>query len=173
MAQGIQDSSDIVELIRAYRVDLKKVGDHYRGLCPLHPDTKPSLTVYPETDSWFCYGCHRGGDNIQFVREIEGCNFPEAKTRLGLEGKATPGHYPLPRGRVSTLRTELKELERRLERFLTRRLNLLDKQVQEGKIPLCRCYTQRAIAEDRLNEFDELRTANHYYLKHWEKKGLK
>jgi len=167
LAPKTLNSSDIVELIRAYGVDLSRVGDHYRGLCPFHPDTTPSLFVYPETDSWFCYGCQKGWDDIQFVREIEGCSFSEAKKRLGLNGGTATRHQAPVRRRVSTLRTELRELEETLERVLVRRLKGLDRQLQKREITLCQYYTNRAIAEDRLNRFDALRTQNHYYLRNW------
>ncbi len=43
---------------------LRKVGGRWAGCCPLpdHDDRSPSFTVYPKTDSWYCYGCCREGD---------------------------------------------------------------------------------------------------------------
>ncbi len=158
---------DIVSLVEGYGVKLRQTGSLYRGLCPFHPDKRPSLVVYPANQSWFCFGCHKGGDAIQFVMEIEGCSFPEAKAKLGLNSEAaTKGHIS-PRRRTNTLRTELRELEDTLERILVRSLKRLDKQLRKGEISLCDFYTKRIVAEDRLAEFDRLRTANHFYLRNW------
>ncbi len=167
LASRVKNPSDIVGLVRAYGVDLKRVGDHYQGLCPFHPDRHPSFTVYPETESFFCFGCGKGGDKIEFVKLMENCGFKEAKKKLGMNGVPITGHQPSLKRRASTLRTELKELEETLERLLVRRLKEPDKQLATGEISLCQYYTKWAIAEDRLNRFDELRVQNHYYLRNW------
>lgn len=73
---------DIVYVIGRY-VDLNESNT---GLCPFHPDTKPSFKVYPETQSWFCFGCNEGGDVIKFKMMIDGSNFMEAVTELAKEG---------------------------------------------------------------------------------------
>ncbi len=169
MAPRIKNSSDIVGLVRSYGIDLKKVGNLYWGLCPFHPDRHPSFTVYPETDSFFCFGCGKGGDKIEFIKLMENCNFKEAQKRLGLnDGTIIIRHQLSLKPRPSTLREELEAMERVLERILVRSLIKLDKQLANGQITLCEYYTQRAIAEDRLAEFDALRAANHYYLRNWE-----
>ena len=59
---------------------MRKVGDRWVARCPLpdHEDSDPSFTVYPETNSWFCYGCLRGGDVIELARFAWGYDKPEA-----------------------------------------------------------------------------------------------
>jgi hypothetical protein len=59
---------------------LRKVGSRWAGRCPLsdHEDRSPSFTVYPETNSWFCYGCLRGGDVIELARYAWGYEKREA-----------------------------------------------------------------------------------------------
>jgi hypothetical protein len=49
---------------------LRKAGDRWVGRCPLpdHDDRSPSFTVYPHSNTWFCYGCSRGGDVIELAR---------------------------------------------------------------------------------------------------------
>jgi hypothetical protein len=49
---------------------LRRVGDKWVARCPLpqHEDRSPSFTVYPETDSFFCFGCLVGGDVIELAR---------------------------------------------------------------------------------------------------------
>jgi DNA primase len=60
---------------------LRKVGNRWVGRCPLpdHEDRSPSFTVYPETNSWFCYGCLRGGDVIELARYAWGYEKSEVK----------------------------------------------------------------------------------------------
>lgn len=50
--------------------------------CPLHGEKTPSLKVYSDGRGWCCFGCHKGGDVINFVREYFGLSFAEALTRI-------------------------------------------------------------------------------------------
>ncbi len=68
---------DIVELIRE-RVELKKVGKQYRGLCPFHEERTPSFYVSPDLGLYHCFGCGASGNAITFVKEMEGLTFKEA-----------------------------------------------------------------------------------------------
>jgi len=46
------------------------VGTTWSARCvlPDHEDRIPSFVVYLETNSWFCFGCHRGGDVVELAR---------------------------------------------------------------------------------------------------------
>lgn len=48
------------------------------GLCPFHGEKTPSFTVYPETDSFYCFGCGVGGDVIGFIRKVENLDYIDA-----------------------------------------------------------------------------------------------
>lgn len=51
-------------------VELQPSGQRFIGLCPFHPDASTlSLTIYPDTNSWYCFGCSRGGDVLNFLTE--------------------------------------------------------------------------------------------------------
>jgi DNA primase len=54
----------------------------FLGLCPLHPDHKPSLLVDPQKNLFHCYGCRRGGDVIRFVELYHQVEFPQAVALL-------------------------------------------------------------------------------------------
>lgn len=67
-----------IEEVAAHFTQLSRVGKHLVGLCPLHEETRPSFTIFPETRSWYCYGCQRGGDVIDLVRLRLDLPFDEA-----------------------------------------------------------------------------------------------
>ncbi|MBQ9415600.1 MAG: DNA primase [Clostridia bacterium] len=69
--------ADIYETVVPY-VTLKRAGSNYSGLCPFHSEKSPSFTVFPGTNSFYCFGCGVGGDPITFIRLSENLEYPEA-----------------------------------------------------------------------------------------------
>lgn len=68
---------DIESTISSY-TSLKRRGKNLVGLCPFHNEKTPSFTVYPESQSFFCFGCGAGGEVISFIRRAENLDFSEA-----------------------------------------------------------------------------------------------
>ena len=75
--QELKDRNDITDVVSSY-VNLKRAGRLLTGLCPFHNEKTPSFTVYPETSSYYCFGCHVGGDVITFIRNIENLDYIDA-----------------------------------------------------------------------------------------------
>ena len=75
--QQLRDRNDIESVISSY-IELKRRGKNLVGLCPFHNEKTPSFTVYPETASYYCFGCGAGGEVINFIRNIENLDFTEA-----------------------------------------------------------------------------------------------
>ena len=75
--QQLRDRNDVESVIGSY-IDLKRRGKNLVGLCPFHNEKTPSFTVYPETASYYCFGCGAGGEVINFIRNIENLDFTEA-----------------------------------------------------------------------------------------------
>ena len=75
--QDLQERTDIEQVISSY-VNLKRRGKTLVGLCPFHNEKTPSFTVYPDTRSFYCFGCGAGGDVISFVRRIDNLDYIEA-----------------------------------------------------------------------------------------------
>ncbi len=75
--EEIRDRNDIEDIVSSY-VNLKRQGKILKGLCPFHNEKTPSFTVYPDTKSFYCFGCGAGGEVITFIRRIENLDFVEA-----------------------------------------------------------------------------------------------
>ena len=79
--QRIKQTVDIVDLVNSY-LPVRREGRGYKALCPWHDDTRPSLQVNPERQSFKCWVCDIGGDIFSFIMKIEGVEFPEALAML-------------------------------------------------------------------------------------------
>ena len=70
-------------------VQLKQKGHRYWGLCPFHSEKSPSFSVDASAQLYYCFGCHKGGNLIHFVMEMERMEFIDAvkllAERAGLE----------------------------------------------------------------------------------------
>jgi DNA primase len=63
-------------------VELKRVGVHLKGLCPFHNEKTPSFIVYPETNTYCCFGCQEKGDIISFIQKTENLTFIDTIKQL-------------------------------------------------------------------------------------------
>ena len=79
--QELKMKTDIEDVISTY-VTLKRRGATLVGLCPFHNEKTPSFTVYPATQSFYCFGCGAGGDAITFVKTIENLDYLDAVKTL-------------------------------------------------------------------------------------------
>ena len=72
---------DIEQVISPY-TELRRRGKHLVGLCPFHNERTPSFVVYPETHSFYCFGCGAAGTAIQFLQRAENLDFSDAVKTL-------------------------------------------------------------------------------------------
>ncbi len=75
--EEILSRTDIQTLIGGY-VSLKRAGSNLKALCPFHSEKSPSFTVYPADNSFYCFGCGAGGDQISFIMKMEHLDYPDA-----------------------------------------------------------------------------------------------
>ncbi len=101
----VKNRIDIVELISGY-VPLKKAGRNYKGLCPFHAEKTPSFVVFPDTQTWHCFGaCGTGGDVFRFIMQREGMDFSEALRELA-QRAGVPLTPPTPRSEAADRQRE-------------------------------------------------------------------
>ena len=119
--QELKLRSDIADVVSSY-VTLRRSGRNLVGLCPFHGEKTPSFNVYPDNGSFYCFGCHVGGDVISFVRKIEKLDYLEAvrflADRAGLqmpESRADDG--------MAAQRRRMLELNRETARYYHAVLN--------------------------------------------------
>ena len=79
--QELKMKTEIEDVISTY-VTLKRRGATLVGLCPFHNEKTPSFTVYPATQSFYCFGCGAGGDAITFLKKIENLDYLDAVKTL-------------------------------------------------------------------------------------------
>ena len=104
--ERVREAVDIVDVIGSY-ISLRRQGKAMTGLCPWHDDSRPSLQVNPERQTYRCWVCDVGGDVFSFVMRMEKVEFREALEQLadraGIE--LARGRGGLPADDKATLRT--------------------------------------------------------------------
>ena len=82
----IKSRLDILDVVSQY-TQLQRSGRSYKALCPFHTEKTPSFFVFPERQSWRCFGaCATGGDIFGFLMRVENLDFGEALKRLAQKG---------------------------------------------------------------------------------------
>ncbi|MEG0570990.1 MAG: DNA primase, partial [Oscillospiraceae bacterium] len=111
---------DIEDIISSY-VNVKHAGRNAKCICPFHSEKTPSLVVYNDTQSFFCFGCGAGGDVITFIMRIENLGYSEA-----VEFLARRAGMSVPDGvddQTSKLRSTVLEMNKEAARFFNSCLN--------------------------------------------------
>ena len=89
VVDDIKARLDILEVV-GQRVQLQRSGRSYKGNCPFHQERTPSFHVFPDRQSWRCFGaCATGGDAISFVMRSENLEFGEAMRQLARQAGVT------------------------------------------------------------------------------------
>lgn len=157
--QELLSRNDIESVVSPY-VRLKRRGRNLVGLCPFHGEKTPSFNLYPETSSFYCFGCGAGGDAITFIKKIENLDYIDAvKFLADRVGMAMPENNV--NDAASKLRVRVLEANRAAARLYHSLLY-----APEGKIGLdyyhSRGYTDATIRHFGLgfapDSFDFLRS---------------
>ena len=121
--------TDITELIGSY-VQLKRKGRLYGGLCPFHSEKSPSFYVYPDTQSFYCFGCGAGGDAITFTKKINSIDYPEAVKLL-----AARAGMPEPEedDKTGRMRSRILSMNKEAARFFHACLNSTVEEARQAR----------------------------------------
>ena len=132
--------TDIVELVGSY-VQLKRKGRLYGGLCPFHSEKSPSFYVYPDTQSFYCFGCGAGGDAITFAKKINSIDYPEAVKML-----AARAGMPEPQedDKTGRMRSRILSINKEAARFFHACLNSTVEEARQA-----RAYWRRRGLDDK------------------------
>ncbi len=105
--QDLKSSCDIENIVSSY-VKLTRKGKNLVGLCPFHSEKTGSFFIYPQTQSFYCFGCGAGGDVITFLKRIENLEYIEAVKLL-----AQKSGVPIPEDTMDdkTVRQKARTLE--------------------------------------------------------------
>ena len=117
--QEVVRRNDIEEVVGQY-VQLRRRGRTLSGLCPFHNEKTPSFVVYPDTQSFYCFGCGAAGDVISFVRKYNNLGYVETIKQL-----ASRVGMPLPdeEDKEARARQRLLEINRSAARYFYEQLN--------------------------------------------------
>ncbi|HEY6635682.1 MAG TPA: DNA primase [Acidimicrobiia bacterium] len=84
----VREATDLVDLISEV-TQVKKSGRSYMAVCPFHQEKTPSMSVDRARGLYHCFGCGKGGDVFDFVRETRGVEFGEALEMLAAKAGIT------------------------------------------------------------------------------------
>ena len=73
---------NILDIVSQH-IKLRRTGKNFVGLCPFHKEKTPSFTVSIEKQIYYCFGCHSGGNAINFLMNYENLTFQETLENLG------------------------------------------------------------------------------------------
>mgnify|MGYP005824277867 CR=1 FL=1 len=108
--QEIKSHLSIVDIISGH-LDLERSGHNFRARCPFHAETIPSFFVFPERQTWRCFGdCEEGGDALTFMMKAENIDFSEVIKKLAYQFnlsmpatiKSIPNEGPIWEGKAGT-----------------------------------------------------------------------
>jgi len=144
----IKERLDIVDTISQY-VSLKKAGRNYKGLCPFHAEKTPSFIVFPDTQSWHCFGaCGTGGDIFTFIMRQENLDFAGALRLLAQRA----GVSLKPRTETDLAQDKLKKRLREINEVAAKYFHNLLLNSTEGE--RARHYlAQREINQETIGRF--------------------
>ncbi len=104
----VRQSTDFVA-VASEHLQLSRVGNRYKGLCPFHSEKSPSFTINPEKGLYYCFGCQAKGDVIRFVMELEHLDFASAVERLAAKAGVAVRYDSEQSGRDRKRKERLRE----------------------------------------------------------------
>ena len=110
-------SKNDIESVASEYVAFKRRGRNLVGLCPFHGEKTASFNLYPETNSFYCFGCGAGGDVITFVKRIQNLDYMDAVRHLADRCGMKMPEQSRENDQVSRLRMRILEANREAARI--------------------------------------------------------
>ncbi|MBR5057064.1 MAG: DNA primase [Clostridiales bacterium] len=146
--EEIISRSDIASVVGQYVQFTKTSGNNLFGLCPFHSEDTPSFSVSTSKQMFYCFGCHKGGDVVTFIKEIEHLSYVEA-----LQFLAEKAGVKIPEPDDANYRKE-EQLRKRLKEALLEAARYYYKNFKSEKGEAARAYLKkRAIAPATATKF--------------------
>ena len=148
VVEEIISRSDIASVVGQYVQFTKNSGNNLFGLCPFHSEDTPSFSVSTNKQMFYCFGCHKGGDVVTFIKEIEHLSYVEALKFLAEKAGVT-----IPEPDDANYRKE-EQLRKRLKEALLEAARYYYKNFKSEKGDAARAYLKkRAIAPATATKF--------------------
>ena len=148
VVEEIISRSDIASVVGQYVQFTKNSGNNLFGLCPFHSEDTPSFSVSTNKQMFYCFGCHKGGDVVTFIKEIEHLSYVEALQFLAEKAGVT-----IPEPDDANYRKE-EQLRKRLKEALLEAARYYYKNFKSEKGEAARAYLKkRAIAPATATKF--------------------
>ena len=120
--EEIKFRNSIESVISSY-ITLKRAGSNFNANCPFHSEKTPSFTVFPATQSFYCFGCGAGGDAISFVMRMENLDYLTAiRTLAERSGIKLPEEQVRPDGKKEVGRQRVLEMNKAALEFFKKAL---------------------------------------------------
>ncbi len=120
--EEIKFRNNIESVVSSY-VTLKRAGSNFNGSCPFHSEKTPSFTVFPSTQSFYCFGCGAGGDAITFIMRMENLDYISAVRLLAeRSGIKLPEEQMRPDGKKEIGRARVLEMNKAALEFFKKSL---------------------------------------------------
>ena len=144
--QEVVRRNDIEDVVQSY-VQLRRRGRTCTGLCPFHTEKTPSFVVYPETQSFYCFGCGAGGDVITLIKKISNLEYVEAVKLL-----ASRVGMPMPNeeDKAGEMRRKVLAINRDAARYFYDQLN---KPTPEAALAREYWRKRRGLSDDTIRRF--------------------
>ena len=144
--QEVVRRNDIEDVVQSY-VQLRRRGRTCTGLCPFHTEKTPSFVVYPETQSFYCFGCGAGGDVITFIKKISNLEYVGAVKLL-----ASRVGMPMPNeeDKAGEMRRKVLAINRDAARYFYDQLN---KPTPEAALAREYWRKRRGLSDDTIRRF--------------------
>lgn len=147
--EEIKFRNNIEQVVSSY-ITLKRAGSNFNGSCPFHSEKTPSFTVFPSTQSFYCFGCGAGGDAITFVMRMENLDYVSAVRLLAeRSGIKLPEEQVRADGKKEIGRQRVLDMNKAAMEFFKR--SLRDERV--GKSALEYLTQKRKLSMEVINHF--------------------